>query len=127
MGDATRVLIVDDDAAFRAVLRELIEQCGCIVVGEAADGAEGVALATELEPDVITMDLEMPRLDGVGATRELCQNGCGTIIIVSGSQSSELLGDAMLAGARWHVEKRDAFDQLPAILAALTSGEELVR
>lgn len=118
-GDAACVLIVDDDADFRSLLRQLVEQCGYRVVGEAADGAEGVAMATALRPDVITMDLEMPRLDGVAATAELCRNGHGIVVIVSGSQSSEQLGEAMRAGARWHVAKRDVVDQLPVVLASL--------
>lgn len=57
-------MLIVDDASFRAVLRATIEACGFRVVGEAADGAEGVRLARKLAPDVITMDLEMPMLDG---------------------------------------------------------------
>src|SRR4051812_45698540 len=86
------VLIVDDDAPIRVLIRHVLEDAGYTVVGEAANGAEGVARAAELSPDVITMDLEMPVLDGVGATERICADGCVPIVIVSGSGSSELVG-----------------------------------
>src|SRR5437868_6197386 len=79
------VLIVDDDAAMRALILHVLEDAGYTIVGEAANGAEGVDRAAELSPDVITMDLEMPVLDGVGATERICAAGCVPIVIVSGS------------------------------------------
>jgi DNA-binding NarL/FixJ family response regulator len=65
-----RVLLVDDDVSFRVLVRTLLEAAGLPVeiVGEAGDGEEAIALAVELEPDVILMDLDMPRLDGAAAT-----------------------------------------------------------
>jgi DNA-binding NarL/FixJ family response regulator len=107
----------------RVLLREVVEQAGFCVLAEAVNGAEGIALARGLRPDVITMDLEMPRVNGVEATWALCGGGdCPPIVIVSGSQSSELLGAALAAGARWHVAKRDVVDQLPAVLRTLLEG-----
>lgn len=117
-----RVLIVDDDESFRAFLRTTIERAGFRVVGEAANGAEGLRLAAELAPDVITMDLEMPVLDGAAATAELCKNGCAPIVIVSGSSSSDHVGTALRAGARWHVAKHDVGHQLAGVLTALVNG-----
>ena len=58
-------------------------------------------------------------MNGVEATRAICTTGCCPVVIVSGSQSSELLGDAMTAGARWHVAKRDVEEQLLPVLHAL--------
>ena len=117
--DATRVLIVDDDPAFRTLLRQIVEEAGCAVVGEADNGAEGVALAHALRPDVVTMDLDMPVLDGASATADICASLNSVVVIVSGSQSSDLVGKALTAGARWHLAKRDAVTQLPEVLAAL--------
>ena len=113
------ILIVDDDAAVRTLIRHVLEDAGYTVVGEAANGAEGVALAADLEPDLITMDLEMPVLNGVGAVQQICAAGCPPIVIVSGSGSSELIGHALFAGARWHVAKRDIVKQLPHVIQAL--------
>lgn len=119
---AAGVLVVDDDARFRALVRQVVEAAGLSVVGEAANGAEAVRLAAELKPDVITMDLEMPILDGVAATAELCRTGCAPIVIVSGSRSSAKLADAMQAGARWHVDKAQIATDLAPVLAAFAAG-----
>ena len=74
---AIRVLLVDDHAVVREGLRTFLElQDGIEVVGEAGDGREGVAAAERLRPDVILMDLVMPRLDGVGAMRAAAPRGC---------------------------------------------------
>jgi CheY-like chemotaxis protein len=115
------VLIVDDDAPIRMLIRHVLEEAGYTVVGEAANGMEGIERAAELQPDVITMDLDMPVLDGATATERLCADGCAPIVIVSGSESSELVGRALAGGARWHVAKRDLVTQLPRVVAALLS------
>jgi two-component system chemotaxis response regulator CheY len=112
-------LIVDDDAAFRVLLRHLLEGNGFKVVGEAENGAEAVRLAGELMPDVVTMDLEMPVVNGFEATQAICANGGPAVVIVSGSMSSENLGEALQAGARWHVPKRDVGEDLPPVVTAL--------
>jgi two-component system chemotaxis response regulator CheB len=113
------VLIVDDDAAMRALLRVIIEAAGFAIAGEAADGREAVSLVKEVQPDLITMDLDMPLVNGAAATAEICSDGCVPIVIVSGSQSSDLVGAALDAGARWHVAKRDAAAELPQVLHSL--------
>lgn len=119
-GDAAAtVLIVDDDAPFRALIRHLVEAAGYDVVGEASNGAEAIRLAAELEPDLITMDLEMPVTSGVEATAAITERGSPSIVVVSGSLSSEQLGDALAAGARWHVPKREVAEQLLPVLAAM--------
>ena len=113
------ILIVDDDAAMRSLLRALIEDGGFAVVGEAADGAEAIELHRRLSPDAVTMDLEMPVVDGVAATREIFAHGSCPVVIVSGSRSNDQVAAALAAGARWHVAKRDAAEQLVPVLAAL--------
>jgi CheY-like chemotaxis protein len=113
------ILIVDDDASVRTLIRHVLEGAGYTVVGEASNGAEGVERVRELSPDLVTMDLEMPVLNGVGATEQICASGCPPVVIVSGSGSSNLIGAALAAGARWHVAKRDVVTQLPNVVAAL--------
>jgi DNA-binding NarL/FixJ family response regulator len=68
---AIRVLIVDDHAAFREGLREALVSCGFSVLGTAANGREAVELATELEPQVVLMDITMPVMSGIEATRQI--------------------------------------------------------
>jgi DNA-binding NarL/FixJ family response regulator len=65
---AARVLIADDDVELRDAMRALLEEQGFLIVGEAADGAEAVTKAADLEPDVVLMDLRMPGVDGIQAT-----------------------------------------------------------
>lgn len=80
-----RVLIADDSRTFRMLLRDVLEADGKIeVVGEAANGAEAIALATELAPDLITMDLRMPGIDGLAATEEIMRRAPTPIVILTG-------------------------------------------
>jgi CheY-like chemotaxis protein len=114
-----RILIVDDSAEIRALIRQLLADAGFEIAGEAANGEEAIHLADQLQPDAITMDLDMPVLDGAEATRIICTTGCAPIVIVSGSESNELVGVALEAGARWHVAKKHVADQLVAVLESL--------
>ena len=89
MGDI-RVLVVDDHAVVREGLRTFLElQDGIVVIGEAADGEQGIAEAERLRPDVVLMDLLMPRLDGVGAMRELRRRLPGIRVIVLTSYADD--------------------------------------
>lgn len=115
-----RVLVVDDDPAFRSLVTSLVREAGHEVVGEAADGAEATRLAGELRPDTITMDLDMPVLDGVEAIQRIGDDAA--IVVVSGSPSAELLCAALDGGARWHLAKREVVEQLPCVLAALAEA-----
>jgi len=108
-GRNLRVLVVDDDERFRALVATLLESAGYEVVGTASDGAEGVSLCERLAPDAVTMDLEMPVLDGVAATAAITEGPAApVVVIVSGSASSEKLEDALSSGAFAHVPKRRA-------------------
>ena len=110
-----RVLVVDDHAVVREGLRTFLQlQDGIEVVGEAADGEQAVARATELEPDVILMDLVMPQLDGIGAMRELRRRSSASrVIVLTSFLDDERLMPALEAGAAGYLLK----DVEPAELA----------
>src|SRR6185503_10104312 len=83
-GMSIRVLIVDDSLFMRAAIKKLLESDGRFeVVGQARDGQEGVRLAVELKPDVVTMDFNMPKLDGAQATREIMRLRPTPIVLLS--------------------------------------------
>jgi DNA-binding NarL/FixJ family response regulator len=97
-----RVLIADDQALVRAGFRLILDsQPGIEVVGEAADGAAAVILAGQLRPDVILMDIRMPGLDGIAATRQLAESAASQskVIILTTYELDEYLFDALQAGA----------------------------
>jgi DNA-binding NarL/FixJ family response regulator len=86
---ALRVLIVDDDAAFRALIRALITNGRVKVVGEAADGDEAVRMVERLSPDIVLMDVSMPRRDGIEATEEIeARWPTVRVVIVTGTDTA---------------------------------------
>jgi len=111
-----RVVIADDQAMIRAGLAALLNaDPGIEVVGEAVDGVEAVALARQLRPDVILMDVRMPRLDGIAATRDLLREGAATesrVLMLTTFDIDEYVYEAIRAGASGFLLK----DALPAEL-----------
>jgi two-component system chemotaxis response regulator CheB len=117
-----RLLLVDDSPRFLQALQALVDEHarGVIeVVGTAANGEQAVELAGTLEPDVISMDLQMPVMDGLQATRRISLAYKIPIVILSGSQSSELAAAALDAGAFVQLDKSTAADAfVPTVIAA---------
>ncbi len=117
----TGVLVVDDHAMVRSGLTVLIDGTGDLhVVGEAADGRQAVELAAELQPDVVLMDLSMPGMDGVEATRELLRQRPESVVVVLTSFSDQpRVTEALKAGAVGYLLKDcDPRDLLAAIRSA---------
>ena len=100
-----RLLIVDDDRRFRAIARELLEADGFDVVGEADDGAAGIAAARALEPEVVLLDVLLPDLDGIEVARRLTGNGGPTVILTSTRDASDYGSEVARSGARGFVPK----------------------
>jgi len=121
-----RVLLVDDHAMIREGLRNVLEsRDGISVVGEATDGREGVEAAERLEPDVVVMDIWLPRLSGIGATQEILRRRPQTrVVIATQHEGRSFLEDALRAGASAYVVKsgscRHLFDALDAVMLGRT-------
>jgi len=126
-GDAVRVLIVDDHPLFAEGLANLLAGRGIDVVGVASDGHEGVARAKALRPDVVLMDVTMPRLDGVGATRAL--KGLlpdVTVIMLTQAADDDHLYAAIAAGASGYVLKSEPTESFLRLLEGAARGEVAV-
>ena len=116
-----RVLIADDHDVVRTGLRLLLEQQGDIeVVGEASDGQEAMDLTIQLTPDILLMDISMPRMDGNEATRCVCALGLPTRVVILSMHSDEtIVHTALEGGARGYLVKASVrADLVPAVRAA---------
>jgi response regulator NasT len=111
-----RVLVAEDEALIRLDLVELLTGEGYTVVGQAADGEEAVAQARELNPDVVVMDVKMPKLDGISAAEVIAAERIAPVVILTAFSQRELIERASEAGAMAYVVKPfDASDVVPAI------------
>jgi DNA-binding NarL/FixJ family response regulator len=120
----TRVLLVDDHALVRAGLAALLSSAERIeVVGAAADGREGVELAVQLRPDVVLMDLSMPVLDGVAATRRLlAAHPAAKVVVLTSFSDQPRVADALAAGAVGYLLKDCEPRDLMAAVRAAAQG-----
>jgi DNA-binding NarL/FixJ family response regulator len=122
----TRVLVVDDQDLVRNGLRTILELGGVDVVGEAADGAAAVAAARELEPDVVLMDLRMPVMDGVEATRRISAATSSKVIALTTFDADEHVADVIASGAVGYLLKDVTADGLLDAVHRAASGEPVV-
>ena len=121
------VLIVDDQALLRGGFRVLVESAADMtVVGEAADGTQAVSLAREHRPDVVLMDVRMPRMDGVEATRRLTEQSDVKVLILTTFDLDAYLFDAVRAGASGFLLKDVPPDDLIEAVRAVARGDALI-
>ncbi|MGV3760641.1 MAG: response regulator [Actinomycetota bacterium] len=127
-GEAIRVLICDDHALFRRGLTMVLEsEDGIDVVGEAEDGAEAVEKAEELAPDVVLMDVRMPRVSGIEATSTIAERVPTTkILMLTVSDEEDDLYDAIKAGASGYLLKEISIEEVASAIRAVVSGQSLI-
>jgi DNA-binding NarL/FixJ family response regulator len=125
---ATRVLLVDDESLVRAGLRAIIDaEPDLEVVGEAGDGAEAVAQVRSVRPDVVCMDVRMPHVDGIAATRLLTERSeSPRVLVLTTFENDDYVYDALAAGAYGFLLKRAAPEQVTAAIRTVHAGESLL-
>ncbi len=123
---ARRVLIAEDEALIRLDLKEMLDEAGYLVVGEAADGQQAIELATELKPDLVILDVKMPGLDGISAAEQIVADATAPVIMLTAFSQRELVERAADAGAMAYLVKPfDRSDLVPAIEVAISRHEQL--
>jgi AmiR/NasT family two-component response regulator len=121
-----RILIAEDETIIRLDLREMLEKAGFDVCAEAKDGEEAVMLARTVEPDLVLLDVKMPKLDGIDAARRILEERPVPIVMVTAYGEEELVSRAVETGVFGYLVKpfRET-DLLPAIATARARHEEL--
>ncbi|HEY3709663.1 MAG TPA: response regulator transcription factor [Amycolatopsis sp.] len=122
-----RVVVVDDQELMRVGFRMVLgAQADIDVVGEAGDGAQAIRLAAELRPDVVLMDVRMPVLDGVEATKQIVAAGTARVLVMTTFDLDEYVYAALQGGASGFLLKDTQPDHLVSALRAVASGEAVV-
>lgn len=121
-----RVLLVDDQSLLRMGFRLVLEGADIEVVGEASDGAQGVAMAQELHPDVVLMDVRMPVMDGIEATRQITQTTESRVIILTTFDVDEYAFAGLRAGASAFMLKDAQPEELVRAVQVVNAGESMV-
>lgn len=123
-----RVLIAEDEALIRLDLAEMLREEGYQVVGEAGDGQEAVELAESLRPDLVIMDVKMPRRDGIDAAAEIAAKRIAPVVVLTAFSQRDLVEKARDAGAMAYLVKPFSItDLVPAIEVAVSRFAEIAR
>ncbi len=128
LAKAARVLIVDDQTLFRTGLTSLLSEDERVdVVGQALDGADAVKQAVKLKPDVVLMDIKMPNVDGIEATRQIVEAIPGTkVLILTTFETDSQVIQALKAGASGYVLKDSSAAAIVSSIVAVMSGERVM-
>jgi AmiR/NasT family two-component response regulator len=122
----TRVIVAEDEALIRLDLKEMLEEEGYVVVGEAGDGQRAVELARELRPDLVILDVKMPVLDGISAAEVIAEESIAPVLMLTAFSQRELVERARDAGAMAYLVKPfSKSDVVPAIEMAVSRFTEL--
>jgi response regulator NasT len=123
---ATRVVVAEDEALIRMDLVEMLSEEGYDVVGEAGDGEAAVALTSELKPDLVVMDVKMPKMDGISAAEQIASRRIAPVVMLTAFSQRELVDRARQAGAMAYVVKPfSKADLVPAIEIARARFAEI--
>ncbi|MDQ6669920.1 MAG: response regulator [Chloroflexota bacterium] len=123
---STRILLAEDEVISRMDLREMLENLGYTVIGEAGDGVAAVNMARALKPDLVLMDIKMPELDGISAAETLSQERVTPVLLLTAYSDKEFVDRAVDAGVMGYLVKPFAEAQLkPAIEVALERWREI--
>ena len=122
-----RAVVAEDEALIRMDVAETLREAGYEVVGEAANGEEAVALAIELRPDVVVMDVKMPVMDGITAAEKIAKEHAAPVVLLTAFSQAELVEKARDAGAMAYVIKPfTPADLLPAVEIAISRYRQIV-
>ncbi|MFI0236761.1 ANTAR domain-containing response regulator [Streptomyces sp. NPDC016845] len=122
----TRVVIAEDEALIRLDLKEMLEEEGYSVVGEAGDGEEAVELAREHKPDLVILDVKMPKMDGISAAEKIAGESIAPVLMLTAFSQRDLVERARDAGAMAYLVKPfSKSDVVPAIEMAVSRFTEL--
>lgn len=121
-----RVVVAEDESVIRLDIVEMLREVGYDVVGEAADGESAVHLADELRPDLVVMDIKMPKLDGISAAEQIAKARIAPVVLLTAFSQKELVDRARDAGAMAYVVKPfTSADLVPALEIALSRHAEI--
>ena len=119
-----RTLVVEDHPRFKQLLLSALEKMGCQIIGQAADGLEAVQMAQELKPDLILLDLGLPKLNGIEVLKRIHELSPDSKVLVVTQDSSPEIADAVLRfGAHGYLFKSDAADLAVAVNTILQGGQ----
>jgi len=129
MSESIKVMLVDDQTLVREGIKSLLQLAGHIdIVGEASDGIEALECIAQCQPDVVLMDIRMPRLDGIETTQRLASDaGAPPVIILTTFDDHELVLNGIRAGARGFLLKDVSLESLVEAIEAVNRGETLIQ